>query len=396
MTENRIFYIFDLPDKSEDELMELICETLDEFPILREIYDEDFLIGLIRKRFNLDNYLLLLLSSKMSFAHSTWKSIAENLQILKDCNAVLKFKNKLRILDKLSIEAVKTELEFPAHYKRKGYSVKIEPKISSTGNNPDFSVLFEREPIFFEIKSLSEGKALSRYENLEKKIRSRLRRLDQLFVISISYGNKLMYNDIKALEKFTKKKLHELSEIEKKEVLNLPLQFNFENKAELIVHGKPNRLPYGYLGVLSGPSMFIDDIKRTRRVIKSAVSGGQLPPNNMGVVVVDCTLAQFINKIDIEDAIFGYLNMMVDNITLKTKTIRTGKKVFEKKGNRRISAVIFYIRKFHDPDFIFISKVYNNPYAIKPIPISFFREPIVEQYVRKEISKNKYIIERIE
>lgn len=88
--------IFELKEMEEDELLELALQTITSFPVLKEIYDEDFLRDLVRRRHHFDNYLLWLLVSKQPFTYSTWQIIANCLKSLKDSDGSSHFKAKLR------------------------------------------------------------------------------------------------------------------------------------------------------------------------------------------------------------------------------------------------------------------------------------------------------------
>ena len=130
--------IFDLKEMDDEQLFSNIKTTLSTFPTLNTIYDQDFLVDLVKRRFHYDNYLLWMLVSGHSFAMLTWEAVSKYLNLLKDADAVSHFRDKLRHKGKRVFQSYLTELEMAGYYKEKGYDIELEPKISGSGKNPDF------------------------------------------------------------------------------------------------------------------------------------------------------------------------------------------------------------------------------------------------------------------
>ena len=141
--------IFDLKKVEEKVLSELIKETIKNFPILKEIYDEEFQKRLVKNRYFFNNYLLWLLSSKEPYTELTWKEISRALFVLKESNALSCFKDKIKSTDEYVFKSYQTELDYAAYYKEKGYNVQLEPKLVGKGKKPEFKIESDDLKIYF-------------------------------------------------------------------------------------------------------------------------------------------------------------------------------------------------------------------------------------------------------
>lgn len=80
--------IYDLVIVDEQSIRARVEKTLTRYPVLRRIYDRQFLEGLIPDRQNLDNHLLLLLAdTEDSFATGFWTEVSNDLVMLEDAGA---------------------------------------------------------------------------------------------------------------------------------------------------------------------------------------------------------------------------------------------------------------------------------------------------------------------
>jgi len=372
--------IFDLKEMSDEELFSSVEHTLKTYPLLKEIYDHEFVTDLVKKKFFSENYLLWLLGSKNDYAMLTWNSIVKNLELLKECYGVLHFKEKLRSKRKAIFEGYMTELEFAGHYKERGYQIELEPRILKTHRGPDFRIEENGLQIFFEIGNLFVEEVL-KMGVLENQIQECLAKIDAPFIIGINYDPvRFRARHLKILKGFINNKLHQLDEYEK---IPFPLSFFFPNEketlAEVVVWGQPKKTKYGYLGSISTKDAFqIPDGKRIRRKISKKIS--QLPRGHANILVIEFGHL-FYNQTDIEDALFGEQVFRVHTKDVSGEWVRTGDKIFDFHKNTRLSALIYFRRKFQGDQFSRTTRVYHNPFASKPINKEFFSEPETKQLV---------------
>ena len=123
--------IFDLKKIDGNFLLGLIHQTVEEFPILKQIYTEEFLQEIVKDRYHFNNYLLWLLSSKEPYTKATWNEISKSLLLLVDSNGLVHFKHKLRSNPQLFFQSYQIELDYAAYYKGLGYFSSSESALRS-------------------------------------------------------------------------------------------------------------------------------------------------------------------------------------------------------------------------------------------------------------------------
>ena len=240
---------------------------------------------------------------------------------------------------------------------------------------PDFKVITSNYDIFFEAKHLSdeEIKSLNDFDN---QLAGALGRVKEKLVFSVNRGTDISVRDIPKLKKFVLQKLHENKNLE-----SFPVSYYFpneeEHKAELVIHGKPNKLQFGYLGMIGSARAF--EISNKDKILdKIASKVSQLPKDGHNVVVVQRSHL-FTDEEDIFDALFGAEALKISS-NGRAEPIRKGDRVFSNNKNTRISAVIYFERQWVDERFVKQKRIFHNPYANNPIPIEFFKDTNVKQF----------------
>jgi len=387
--------IFDLKEMEDEQLLSKIETTLSTFPTLKALYDQDFLADLVKKKLHYDNYLLWMLVSGHPFAKLTWEAVEKYLNLLKDADAILHFREKLRHQGKRVFQSYLTELEMAGYYKEKGYGIELEPQISGSKKNPDFKVEQDGLRVFFEVKNLFMDE-LVRMDDLDSQIHGRFGKIEERFVFGISYKpSVLQMRHLKPLQVFIKKKLIEL---DKSKDICFPLSFFFPDEknafVEVKVWGRPKKLEYGYLASLGLRTAFglPQGGRNIRRKISKKIS--QLPKGEANVIVVELGHL-FYNEIDVLDALFGDEKLRVSKRDFSTHVVRGRDRIFDMKKNTRLSAVVYYEKKFENQNFLVHKSVFHNPYATRPIHPDFFADKDVKQLVPIE-EKDAYRMEWIE
>jgi hypothetical protein len=379
--------IFEMNEKEDDELLTEINVTLSNFPILMEIYDEDFCLNLIKKKTDCNNYLLWLLASRTDYAKTTWESISKCLELLKDADSISHFRDKLRHMKEMVFHSYQTELELAGYYKEKGYDVELEPQISGTNKNPDFKVENENIQIFFEIGNLFTDR-LIQMQRLEDQLHERFHKIEDLFVFSIYYQSPpLRIRHLKPLGVFLRKKF---AELDKKDNIEFPLTSFFPNQinhlAEVKIWEKSKR-EYGYLrSFMSTVPQLHSGGKNFRRKISKKIS--QLPKNASNVMVIELGHIHYSEE-DLIDSLFGDERVVISKEDFSAKVVRGKEKIFTAKKNTRLSAVLYYKKKFVESGFQVWKSVLYNPFASNPISPSFFEDKNVRQLVLIEDKKGR-------
>lgn len=371
--------IFELKEIDQTTLSKLVQETCESFQNLKNLYDKDFLEDLITKRFRYDNYLLWLLVSREKYALATWKDISKFMDILKDVDITTHFKNKLRSTTEPVLESYLTELEFAAYYGEKGYIVELEPKISDSGKNPEFKITSGNFKVYFEVKNIFWEK-MATMNNIEAQIHGEIGKTKEKFVFVISYTPKFKIGDISSLKKLVIAKLKTIPNGHE-----LPIRFTFTDETDLLaeikVVGKPNRLPYGYLGGLMRTEAFsIPGGKEIRRKISKKIP--QLPRDEASVIVIEPGQI-FIHEEDVLNALYGDEKAVINLKDNSAHLERSYNGTFSPRINTRLSAVIFFKKKWNEEsqNFKRLRVVYHNPFAKKKIDTEFFDDVDVKQFI---------------
>jgi hypothetical protein len=324
--------VFDLALLDEAECWDRINRTLEQYPILRGVYDQAFLERLIPKRRNLDNSLLLLLTSPdEEFTQVFWSSLVQDLETLADEGALKHFADKMRLQERPKVESMRTELAPPAWIKRMGVNVTLEPPLAGTRRNPDF--MAETEPrTWWEIKTISDLDFLNKEERVYREVQRRLRRVNEPYVLHLRPSTLTQENVPHAVRQIKRHiaKFYEGGGVP-------PITFEALGLC-IEVSSFTKKLPFGYLGTLfSGLHTFGSE--NMERVLKRACSAvPQLPPGGAGIVVIDRTVSRWTDLHDVVNACFGEDQMMY-RPGVGLLDVRVGERVFVPGSNTRISAV---------------------------------------------------------
>ncbi|MHA2429138.1 MAG: hypothetical protein ACXADB_14045 [Candidatus Hermodarchaeia archaeon] len=137
--------LYQIKRADDSTLLFLTKKRIDAFRILKLIYDDEYLLELIRHKNDFDNSLLswLVIDTPIDqpIAFNMFREIEENIILLESDDAVNVIKGKLRQWNTSSFESAVTELEFVAEYLRKGYHVELEPKLPN-GRTGDSIISF--------------------------------------------------------------------------------------------------------------------------------------------------------------------------------------------------------------------------------------------------------------
>lgn len=379
--------VFDLALLYEAECWDHINRTLEQFPILRGVYDQAFLERLIPKKRNLDNYLLLLLTSPDSeFAQTFWSLIVRDLETLADEDALKHFSDKLRWEERPKVEGMRTELALPAWLKRTGVNVRLEPPLEGRNRNPDFTAA-TTPTTWWEIKTLSDLDFLTAEERIQRDIQNRLRRINEPYVLHLR-RSEVQLADVSRAVREIKRLIAEFH----KDGGTPPVVFKALG-LEIEVSARTKNLPFGYLGsMLSRPRCFTtENMKRVLNRVCSAV--GQLPPGGAGIVVVDRTPSEWVELHDVVDACFGEERAAVVH-GLGFINVRRWDGVFSPRFNTRISAVAYYSRAFLDhEENEFEMQIIHNSFAAVPIPPQLLRGAGVTELRCIDAGGGKYAFE---
>ncbi|MBW1932305.1 MAG: hypothetical protein JRI56_04645 [Deltaproteobacteria bacterium] len=387
------FSLFELSEVPEDKLSELVKSSLDEFAILKSIYNDDFIEDLLKDNHE-KNYLLWLLSSKNPYTYETLKEISENLEILLENDSITHFKDKLQSKTINIFENYQLELYFASHYKKKGLNIELEPAINQKGKNPDFKVQYQNDIIFFETKNLYFENMIS-LDKFDFQLYSDLRKHYMKLVYSVYRDPNFDLSEYYRFRKFVQEKLSE-----NKDASDFPKRYDFLNKegkkcAKLIIEGKPNTKDYGYLSAIV--DLHASEWKDRTKIINSIKEKlSQLVKNESNVIIIKSS--QILTDYEsIQDALFGaekyLINKKTGNIIGST---RYGDRVFSPSKNSRISAILFYKKKYSNEKFEHNLWIFHNPYAKKPIPVEFFRDNNVLQFTIVRCDKTHIYLDWIQ
>jgi hypothetical protein len=385
--------IFELSNLTEEDLNTLVQKRLFEYPLLKETYDNEFLKWLFKRRSNYNNRLLLRLVDDREISTTWWKEITQDLKVLMNCDAIKHYKPRMRQMQAHDLEVVKTEIEWAAKYKRKGFSVEIHPRLNGQSARPDFIVKFREDTVVFEVKSLFDQKELAQYYRVERDIYAQLRRHPTRFIYTLDLPFNIHARDVSKIKKFVDDTLRNIVVTDS---VTFPRSDTLEDKFKLTVWGpSPATKPYGYLGGTSTPVFQVRDVQRMRKRISSAVSTDQLIKGFPNVLVLDCTNAGFADAVDLEDVLFGDFGVSYTPYGQST-IIRTGERIFDPQKNRRISAIIYYNWSSESVTSEKEITVYHNPFADKPLQPDIFREPGITQIVLRHLPSQKVQLNKIE
>jgi hypothetical protein len=271
----------------------MIQATLERLPQLSRLYDE-FLLGRLVRRRQMDNYLLLLLvQPNDEYAIGFWSDLVDDLETLREAGSWEKFRAKLRNRERFSLLAARSELALAAWVRRRGAPVTIEPPTRGR-YICDFSAITSPET-WWEIKAVSDLDLVLRDESVAREVQLRLRRIDQPYVLHLR-PSAIERSDVAKAIREIRRQLAESHRQNRKppfavEALGLGIDVSATTAQQ-----------HGYLGTLdSGLYVFGDEAAlRIRDRVVAAVR--QLPDGQACVVVIDTSLASFLDDHVVTDA----------------------------------------------------------------------------------------------
>jgi len=376
--------IFDLATLDDTTAHDLVAKTMRRFPELVRLFDDPFIGRLIRRRHNLDNFLLLLLVQPDDcYATSFWSSTIRALDGLAVEGAWRAFGSKFRRHQRFDVQSTKSELSLAAWMKGRGISVIIEPKVN--GRRACEFVAQTSPPSWWEVKSLRDIDLVEQNERAYLEVQNRFRRLKEPYVLSINDCSALALSDVSAAVKDIKRQIGEHF------AMRGDLPKLVESHGLSITLETMSGRGYGYLGIIEQQYVFgPEQMEKVRSRVSSAV--GQIPADGAGVVVVDCTMAQWLDEEDVINACFGEdVGSWRDGQPVDR---RMPGGVFHPRVRTRISAVAFF-KGPADPNSDFDMTVLHNPHARMPLPTDVFRAVNTCQLGRRDAGGGRYKLVRL-
>lgn len=352
--------IFDLPGLTIENARASIEKTFEAFPALRRIYDDHYIEKLLARRSTTNFLLFMLVRPDDWYPKCFWDSLLSDLTELDSVGGFDKYRHKLRVEEFDGIQGVRSEIAVSAWAKRR-WEIELEPPLPSSSRVPEFRASSSPET-WWEVKSLKDVHQVREDQRIAFDVQRRLQRINEPYVLTYEASPDASLADAPAAVKELRRALRLLHETNG----NLPICFAFHGfRFEVAARTKRER---GYLGILSSEFLFTDE---HLRVIRSRIADAakQLPADQAGIVVIDTTIARFVEDEDFLDACLGELGF----------GRRNSGGSFNPTQHRRISAAIHYKR---DPDWGADAAVLvlHNPYAAKTIPTSLLHTTDVKQF----------------
>jgi hypothetical protein len=286
--------IFDLPTLNPENALTLAHETIQAHPILAQIYDDAFLVNLIRRRAAYDNLLLLLEpDDEMSVAY--WDEIAGELQLLEAEGSIGAFHAKLRKHDGPSMDSARTELYFAALMKQLGARIVLEPQV---GTRRCEFMAETRLQTWWEIKTPLDLPELQQDAAVQSDVQRRLRSIDQPYVLSLRAAN-LTPQQVPGAVKQLKRELYSYY----REGGRPPRVFDIDGLC-VSIESMTTR-PKGYLGTMTGKPYVFQNENSAHIVRRIIAAADQIPDEGGGIVVIDRSSSDWIHHHDVVDACFG-------------------------------------------------------------------------------------------
>ncbi len=376
--------IYDLAIMDDVSVRARVEKTLAQHPSLRRLYSPQFLDSLVPDRQNLDNHLLLLLADTVdSFATGFWTDISNDLAVLEDVRAFEVFTPKLRQRDRIGIQSAKTELELAAWMRRKGHPIELEPLNPETGRRCEFAAE-SAPPTSWEVKSVLDQGTIREQEKIRTEVAKRLRYIDDPYLLNVDIQGLRLQDVHEAVSSV----LERIRKFHRGGAQPIPISFESHGLQATIV-GRSQR-PYGYSGTeIIGPYWLGDeDIRRVLDRVRDAVS--QMRRGRAGIAVIDTSMADFVEREDVEGACYGELSEVV--VGGKLLDVRGREAVFRPDRNNRISAVVHYERR--RPGDVTMS-AYHNPFADTQLPYGILADRHVKQVRRVQVSDITYCLEEL-
>jgi hypothetical protein len=365
--------IYEIARADEEELLAIAKQRIENFLILKRIYDDDFLSGLVQRKFDPDNLLLFWLVTDDPVAIRLFQEIEENLEFLLPEDSIQNFKTKLKRWNTDHFESVIAELEFAAEYKRRSYHIELEPSLPN-GEKADFCASKDSVKIYFEVTCIFWKRSLEENAIMDE-LFDRLGRMDEPFVIGIDIKKSFRRKQTVKVARYIRKKLRQFERAS----VSPPFSFVYPEGGEPIIEvSVKKRLPKGEKGFTSG-GVYGGGIKGNWNDLRSKISSkiSQLHPDYPGVIVVQ-PHGLGTSQYDIENALLGDLAV---NISGEPKAFRWKDRIFAKNKNRRLSAVIYCRKRLQASGYTKKKLVYHNQYAKTKLSTDIFDGENVTQFI---------------
>lgn len=365
--------IYEITRAAEEELLAVAKQRIENFSILKRIYDDDFLSRLVRHKIDRDNLLLFWLVTDDPIAIRLFQEIEENLELLQPENSIQEFKTKLKRWKTIPFETVIAELEFAAEYKRRGYRIELEPSLPD-GEKADFCASKDSVKIYFEVKCIFWERSLEENAIIDE-LFVRLGRMDQPFAIGFDIKKSFQREQTVKVARYIREKLRQFE----RSSVSLPFSFVYPESGEPIVEiDVMKRFPEGEKGFISG-GVFGGGVKGNWNDLRSKISSGisQLHPDYPGVIIVQ-PHGLGTGQYDIQNALLGDLAW---NPFGEPKLFRWKDRIFAKNKNKRLSAVIYCKRLLQKSGYIKKKLVYHNPHAKTKLSTDVFKGENVTQFI---------------
>jgi hypothetical protein len=373
----RMRTMLDISRAKDEELIAKAKQRVCRYPILKHIYNDDFLRNLINRKRNRDNMLLFWLvvdEGAVPVAVRLFKEIEAMLSLFKDDKNFNSLECKLRQWKSIPFKSTTTELEFAAEYFNRGYEIELEPSLPDGFRTSDFGGIKANHKIYFEVKIAYKQESV-RNEAILNDLTERCEAVDQPFTIGLTVAEGFNTSQVIPASRFIGQKLRAL----KHTVLNLPASFHYpESENPAITINVRNRLPEGERGYVGG-STYGGGIVTSWADIRNKIEQGirQLHPDFPGVVILGRHNSDY-TEYDVINALYG--DLTVDFYTQPAREVRTGDRIFAKNKNTRCSAVIHYQKSFHEQGHTSKKTVYHNPFAKMRLSPEIFEGENVTQY----------------
>lgn len=363
--------------KTEDcVLLRAARQRICSQPILKEVYDENFLSELVQNKKDPDNLLLFWLVNDNDIDSPTARRIVEEiekkLEPFRYSGNFNILKSKLRQWRRIPFESTVTELEFAAEYYERGYQIELEPALPNNRKG-DFSATKEKRKIYFEVKMVYKETSAKNKAAIDE-LSNRLERIEHPFFIgNIDVHETFQRNQSITAAKFIGRRLKEIEAAS----CSLPLSFNYpDSNSPIITVDVGERLPNGEKGFVGGFT-YGGGITSKWADLRSKIEGGvkQLHPRFPGVVILRPNGLDYL-QYDIENALFGDLSV---NFAKKASVFRTVDRIFGKRKNTRLSAIIYYDKRLQNSGYSKKKVVYHNPFAAKKLSSDVFEGENVTQ-----------------
>jgi len=365
--------------KAENQLLiRTAKQRVCSYPILKEVYDEHFLNELVEAKRDPDNLLLFWLVNDNEFDSPTARKLFEEiegmLQPFSNSSNFNPLKLKLRQWCTIPFESTITELELASEYHERGYDIELEPDLPNNRKG-DFSAAKENQKIYFEVK-MAHKEVSSKNKAVIDHLSYCCQKIDHPFFIgNIDVHENFQRSQSNAVAKFIERKLKELDAFS----CNLPVSFYYPDSGDPLVTVDVNeRFPNGQKGFVGGFTYgggITTKWTDLRRKIEEGVS--QLHPDFPGVIILRPLGLDYL-EYEIQNALFGDLS--VNFGAKKAPVFRTGDRIFAKKKNTRLSAVVLYDKRLQNFGYTRKKAVYHNPFALRKLPKDVFEGENVTQF----------------